>query len=129
VLEHLPNLEEHIAICKRLLKQDGTLVVAVPNYKSYDAKYYKEFWAAFDAPRHLWHFSQTAISRLFTNEGMNVVKTLPMVFDSFYVSLLSEKCKSKTMNPIRAFLIGLMSNLKGKISGEYSSLIYIIKNS
>ena len=64
VLEHLPNLEEHISIFKNLLKPNGTLIIAVPNYKSYDANHYKEFWAAYDVPRHLWHFSQNSISKL-----------------------------------------------------------------
>lgn len=128
VLEHLPNLEDHISIFKRLLKPNGTLIIAVPNFKSYDANYYKNYWAAFDAPRHLWHFSKTSISKLVSNEHMEVVKTLPMKFDAYYVSLLSEKYKSGFMNPLKAFLIGLYSNLKAKQSREYSSLIYVIKN-
>jgi 2-polyprenyl-3-methyl-5-hydroxy-6-metoxy-1,4-benzoquinol methylase len=129
VLEHLPNLDEQVLLFKRVIKPGGTLVIAVPNYKSYDAAYYKNFWAAYDVPRHLWHFSQTAIKRLFAKENLKVVKTLPMVFDAFYVSLLSEKYKNKRMNPFHAFFIGLRSNLKAKRSGEYSSLIYVIKNS
>lgn len=128
VLEHLPNLEEDILIFKKLLKPCGSLIIAVPNYKSYDATYYKNFWAAYDVPRHLWHFSQTSINRLFQKIDMNVIKTLPMIFDAFYVSLLSEKYKNKSMNPVKAFFVGLKSNVKGKRSGEYSSLIYIIKN-
>lgn len=128
VLEHLPNLEEHVSIFKRLLKPNGTLIIAVPNYNSFDAKHYKQFWAAYDVPRHLWHFSRESVSKLFKTQNMEVVKNKPMLFDSYYVSLLSEKYKSKSMNPFRAFLIGLRSNIKAKRSGEYSSLIYIIKN-
>ncbi|WP_434037761.1 class I SAM-dependent methyltransferase [Formosa sp. 4Alg 33] len=128
VLEHLPNLDSHIENYKRLLKSNGVLVIAVPNYKSYDAQYYKTFWAAFDVPRHLWHFSQTGISKILGKQEFKVVKTLPMVFDAFYVCLLSEKYKSGKMNFFKAFQIGLRSNLKAKQSGEYSSLIYIAKN-
>lgn len=128
VLEHLPNLNEHISIFKKLLKPNGTLIIAVPNYKSYDANYYKNFWAAFDVPRHFWHFSQTSISKLISRENLKVVKTLPMKFDSYYVCLLSEKYKSGKMNVFNAFKTGLRSNLKAKQTGEYSSLIYIIKN-
>lgn len=128
VLEHLPKLEEHITIIKKLLKPNGTLIVAVPNYKSFDAKYYKKYWAAFDVPRHLWHFSQTAIKNLFTKVSMQIEKTQPMLFDAFYVSLLSEKYKHNKTNLFRAFFIGLRSNFKAIRSGEYSSLIYIIKN-
>ena len=128
VLEHLPNLDEHISILISLLNENGTLIIAVPNYKSYDAKYYKNFWAAFDVPRHLWHFSQESISKLFSKENMKVVETHPMKFDSYYVSLLSEKYKSGWMNIFNAFRIGFASNLKAKRSGENSSLIYVIKN-
>ena len=128
VLEHVPNLEAYISKLKSLLKADGVLIVAVPNYKSYDALYYKQFWAAFDVPRHLWHFSKTTIQKLFLKEQMNVVKILPMKFDSFYVSLLSEKYKTSKSNFLKAFYIGFKSNLNALASKEYSSLIYIVKN-
>jgi predicted SAM-dependent methyltransferase len=129
VLEHLPKLQSHIEIFESLLKPNGRLVMAVPNYKSYDATHYKNFWAAFDVPRHLWHFSQTSISRVVKIKNMEVVKTAPMIFDAYYVSLLSEKYKNGTMNPFKAFWIGSMSNWKAKRSTEYSSMIYIIKKS
>ena len=128
VLEHLPNLQAQIEAFRSLLKEDGTLIIAVPNHQSYDANYYKSFWAAYDVPRHLWHFNQSSISKLFASEHMKVIKTLPMKFDAYYVSLLSEKYKSGFMNPLKAFWIGLKSNMRAKRSSEYSPLIYIIKN-
>tara|TARA_R110001583_G_scaffold35585_1_gene118201 strand:+ start:51097 stop:51957 length:861 start_codon:yes stop_codon:yes gene_type:complete len=128
VLEHIPNLNEYISKLKLLLKPNGVLVVAVPNYKCYDAKYYKEYWAAYDVPRHLWHFSKKSMHLLFSKEKMVVAKIYPMIFDSFYVSLLSEKNKRGTTNLIVAFCIGLVSNLKAFATKEYSSLIYVIKN-
>lgn len=127
VLEHIPNLDNQITKLKELLKPDGVLIIAVPNYKSFDAGYYKEHWAAFDVPRHLWHFSQTSISKLFTQHNFAIEKTYPMVFDAFYVSLLSEKYKNGKQRFIPAFCVGLWSNLKALRSGEYSSLIYVIK--
>ena len=127
VLEHLPNLDEQIKILDKLLKPEGTLILAVPNFKSYDATHYKEFWAAYDVPRHFWHFSQDTISKLFSEVGMCVVQTKPMIFDSYYVSLLSEKYKSGKMKMLSAFFTGFISNRKAKRSGEYSSLIYILK--
>jgi len=127
VLEHVENLKEYIVTLEKLLKEKGTLVIAVPNFKSYDAQFYKEYWAAFDVPRHLWHFSQTAIQKLFAEVGLTLVKTLPMKFDSFYVSLLSEKYKKGYTNIFNAFWVGLRSNLKAKRSSEYSSLIYVLK--
>lgn len=129
VLEHLPNLETEIQNLNRLLKPEGRLVIAVPNFKSYDAKHYNAFWAAYDVPRHLWHFSQTSISKLFSKHNLEIEKTLPMTFDAFYVSLLSEQYKSGSKNPLTAFWVGLQSNLKAKRTGEYSSLIYVLKKS
>ena len=128
VLEHVPNLDEYIFELKRLIKPTGTILIAVPNFKSFDANYYGRFWAAFDAPRHIWHFSKIAIDKLFAEKGMKLVEVLPMKFDSFYVSLLSEKYKTGKMNFIRAFFVGLKSNLNGKQTKEFSSHIYIIKN-
>ncbi|WBX73693.1 class I SAM-dependent methyltransferase [Tenacibaculum pacificus] len=128
VLEHIPNLIEYINQLKKLLKPNGVLIIAVPNYKSYDAKKYKEFWAAYDVPRHLWHFSKISICKLFADIDMKVIKILPMKFDAFYVSLLSEKYKNNTSKPISAFFTGLTSNIKANKNGEYSSLIFLIKN-
>jgi 2-polyprenyl-3-methyl-5-hydroxy-6-metoxy-1,4-benzoquinol methylase len=128
VLEHVPNLDNQIKELKRLLKPNGSLIVAVPNFKSFDAKYYGAFWAAYDVPIHFWHFSKKAIKALFEKEEMELEKVVPMKFDSFYVSLLSEKYKFGKMNFIKAFFIGLQSNLKAKRNFEYSSHIYVLKN-
>ena len=128
VLEHVPNLEIQIRELKRLVKPNGTIIIAVPNYKSYDANYYGKFWAAFDVPIHFWHFSKTAIQLIFEKENIKLEKVLPMKFDSFYVSLLSEKYKNSKMNYVKAIWIGLMSNWKAKRSSEYSSHIYVLKN-
>ncbi|WP_046755290.1 class I SAM-dependent methyltransferase [Kordia jejudonensis] len=128
VLEHVPNLEEYIASLQRIVKPNGTIFIAVPNFKSHDANHYKESWAAFDVPRHLWHFSQKSIKVLFEKKQMKVVKILPMKFDAYYVSLLSEKHKTGKMNLIKGFYRGFVSNFKAINSSEYSSLIYIIKN-
>ena len=127
VLEHVPNLEEYILLLKQHLKKDGTLIIAVPNYKSYDADHYGKFWAAYDVPRHLWHFSQKTIHLLFSTIHMEVKKTLPMKFDSFYVSLLSEKYQNGKSKPVTAFFVGLKSNYKAISTNEYSSLIYLLK--
>lgn len=128
VLEHLPNLEDHMAIFKKLIKPNGRLIIAVPNYKSYDAKYYNQFWAAYDVPRHLWHFDKISISSLVFKQSMVVEKVKPMWFDAFYVSMLSEKYKSGKMKTLKAFCIGLFSNIKAMSTKETSSLIYVIKN-
>ena len=127
VLEHVPDLENQIKELKRLIKPFGTIIIAVPNFKSFDAHYYGNFWAAYDVPIHLWHFSKTSIKKLFAKEKLELVKVLPMKFDSFYVSLLSEKYKTGKFNFIKAFYIGLKSNWKGNQNSEYSSHIYVLK--
>lgn len=128
VLEHVPDLTEQINELKRLVKKGGYIIVAVPNYRSYDAYYYNSFWAGYDVPRHLWHFSKEAIKALFEKNEIHLEKIKPLVFDSFYVSLLSEKYKNGNMNFIKAFYIGFVSNLKGTVSKEYSSHIYVLKS-
>ena len=128
VLEHVPNLDDYIKELKRILKPSGTIIIAVPNFKSFDANFYGRHWAAYDVPRHIWHFSKTTIDKLFAENQMKLVEVLPMKFDSFYVSLLSEKYKTGSMNFVRAFFVGLKSNLSGKKTKEYSSHIYVINN-
>jgi len=129
VLEHVSDLAKRIEQIKKLLKPDGILIVAVPNPESFDARYYKKYWAAFDLPRHLYHFKKSDISKLFKKVEMEIVKVIPMLFDSFYVSLLSEKYKTGSSKYFRAFIIGLWSNLGAFIrTKNYSSLIYIIKH-
>ena len=127
VLEHVPDVEKQITELRRILKPDGIIIIAVPNFKSYDAAYYGKYWAAYDVPRHLWHFSKTAIKKLFVAQGVELIKIIPMYFDSFYVSLLSEKYKSGKMNFVKGFLIGLRSNIKARRNFEYSSHIYVLK--
>ncbi len=127
VLEHLPNLNGQIENLNNLLEPNGVLFIAVPNFKSFDAAYYGKYWAAYDVPRHLWHFSKKAISKIIENYGLKVIKVKPMLFDAFYVSLLSEKYKGNKLYWFNAFFIGLWSNISAFFSKEYSSHIYIIK--
>ena len=128
VLEHVPNLEETIRDVEALLKPNGILIIAVPNFYSFDAAYYKNFWAAFDVPRHLWHFSKASMNKLFSDK-LSLLKISPMVFDSFYVSILSEKNKSGKLNLLKAFFVGLRSNIYALSTKEYSSLIYCYQKS
>lgn len=128
VLEHVHQLHVYVEQLKNLLTHDGRLFIAVPNYTSYDAAHYHAHWAAYDVPRHLYHFSPQSMKILMQQHGLQVIETKPMWFDSFYVSLLSEKYKNGKGNFIKAFLIGLVSNMKALFDGERcSSVIYIIK--
>jgi SAM-dependent methyltransferase len=128
VLEHVHNINERLQLIARLLKSGGILVVAVPECNSWDAINYKEFWAAYDLPRHLYHFTQVTLKRLVSKHGLEVVKILPLKLDAFYISLLSEKYLSGKQNYPKAFFNGIRSNIyAGKNENSYSSLIYICK--
>lgn len=124
VLEHVYHLQRDFKLLVDLLEKSGVLIIAVPNMSSYDAKHYAEFWAAYDVPRHLYHFRKKDIDFLARQFGMKVAEVLPMKFDSYYVSMLSEKYKGGSI--FKAMWIGFLSNFKSK-SGGYSSQIYILK--
>ena len=124
VLEHVFHLKRDLSEFVRVLNDDGVFIVAVPNMSSWDAKHYGAFWAAYDVPRHLYHFQESTIKNLFSQFNLDCVEVLPMKFDSFYVSMLSEKYKSG--NIFSGIINGLKSNLKAKNNG-YSSQIYIFK--
>lgn len=127
VLEHVTDMEETLSFFKRRLTKNGILIIAVPNHVSFDAKHYKEHWAAFDVPRHLHHFEKKTIKQLVEASGFQLRETLPMKFDSYYVSLLSEKYKQGKTNMLKAFLIGLRSNLSASHE-TYSSSIYVFSH-
>ena len=128
VLEHVHDLHGYIKQIKQLLKPGGCLFIAVPNYTSYDAGYYRQFWAAYDVPRHLYHFSPVAMSRLLQRYQLRITGCRPMWFDSFYVSMLSWSYKTGSNNILRAAWIGLLSNLRTVFNRQRcSSLIYIVK--
>lgn len=127
VLEHVADLKTEIFHLQRLLKRNGTLIIAVPNYKSYDATFYKDKWAAYDVPRHLNHFSQTSIKNIFDKTELQLIDIKPLKWDSFYISMLSEQYLKHKNSFARGILTGWKSNRKAKKTGEYSSLIYIFK--
>jgi 2-polyprenyl-3-methyl-5-hydroxy-6-metoxy-1,4-benzoquinol methylase len=126
VLEHVHRLDDYVVQLKALLSPGGKLFVAVPNYTSADAGKYKDYWAAYDVPRHLYHFSPKSMRKLMERHGLKVIETKPMWLDSFYVSMLSEKYKKG--NLINAVWNGLLSNLSAFFKKEKcSSLIYVIE--
>ena len=128
VMEHIYDLDNQMDLICSLLKPNGVLIIAVPNYKSFDAKYYKQYWAALDVPRHLYHFNKISIKKFFKKRSLNVVKTKPMWFDAFYISLISEKYKGNKLGLLKFPFIGMLSNFYA-LFGEKncSSQIYILK--
>ncbi|MGJ7029857.1 class I SAM-dependent methyltransferase [Niabella hirudinis] len=129
VLEHVHELHAYMEQLKRMLKPDGVLLIAVPNYTSRDAAIYEQYWAAYDVPRHLYHFSPEAMKTLTGQHGLRIIKLLPMWFDSFYVSLLSSRYKYGNTRYIGAGLHGLSSNINAVgNTKECSSVIYVISS-
>jgi 2-polyprenyl-3-methyl-5-hydroxy-6-metoxy-1,4-benzoquinol methylase len=127
VLEHLPNLDMQVEAISKTLKKDGWIILAVPNYKSLDATYYKDNWAAYDVPRHLWHFSKDSINTIFKDRGYSLRSVKPLLLDAFYISWLSETYKRNPLAPLAGALLGMASNSYGLFSGEYSSHVYILQ--
>lgn len=127
VLEHLPNLEQTLNQLKSLLAPGGVLIIAVPNFEAYEASVFKEHWAAYDVPRHLYHFNRKSLGFMANKHGLKIARTYPMKLDSFYISLLSNKNKSKANKYINSFITGLLSNIYAIKSNNYSSLIYQIE--
>lgn len=127
VLEHIPDLFEKIDLLKTALSPGGKMLIAVPNYESYDSRYYKSHWAALDVPRHLWHFNKKSMQKIFGNFGMIIENVYPMYFDAFYVSMLSEKYKGSSFGFLKGMTRGLISNVKAMQTGQFSSLIYEIR--
>lgn len=129
VLEHVYKLDDTLSALKNLLTNSGTIFIAVPNWQSYDSTFYKNHWAAFDVPRHLWHFSQKNMTRLLEQNGFKVLDVIPMKLDAYYVSQLSEKYQNNgrlTLSRLlRAMRVAFSSNLKAKTDRNYSSLIYV----
>jgi SAM-dependent methyltransferase len=125
VLEHIHQLSHSIQRINKHQKEGGYVVIALPNHLSWDAKHYKQYWAAYDVPRHLYHFNKKSVIHLLESNGYKHISTKPMWFDSIYVSMLSEKYKGG--GTIFGILKGLWSNFSGLFSKEYSSHIYIFK--
>lgn len=128
VLEHVSNLENTLKNIHRVLKNNGVLLLALPNLNSYDASYYKAFWAGYDVPIHLWHFSKETISMLLNSYGFSLIKTKPLIYDSFYISIISEEYKHKKKRLLKSFIIGLISNIYGIFTKKgHSGNIYVFQ--
>ena len=127
VLEHVDNLKWQVAQLQRLIKKDGRIVIAVPNYKSYDAEYYHEKWAAYDVPRHLNHFNKETLAKMFKTNGLNLVKTDKLRWDAYYISYMSEQYRCHNFPLIRGIYRGWLSNCKARRSKEWSSRVYVFE--
>lgn len=128
VLEHIHELNTTLSTLKEKLTKNGNLIIALPNYHSYDSIKYKQHWAGYDVPRHLYHFNQETIKKLLKRNGLKIINTVPMKLDAYYVSILSEQNLKSKMAPLKGVITGYKSNQwASKNSNNYSSLVYITK--
>ncbi len=126
VLEHVTEPFSTLKELRNRLEEGGHIVIAVPNHASFDAKHYGKYWAGYDVPRHLSHFTQKSMRALAERSKLKVKSIEPMPFDAYYVSLLSEKYAHEKSRLLQALTVGRKSNATAKLTGEYSSLIYIL---
>jgi SAM-dependent methyltransferase len=128
VMEHIHDIKSRIKVFSRILRNNGLLVIAIPENKSFDAAYYKTDWAGWDLPRHLFHFDEITLKRLVGSDEFTLLKRHPLIFDSYYISLLSERFRKSRLGILRAIAIGFISNLLGLIGKyPYSSQIYVFR--
>ncbi|MBW7844971.1 MAG: class I SAM-dependent methyltransferase [Bacteroidia bacterium] len=128
VLEHVHNLSNRMKQLKKILHADGTMFIAVPNSDSWDAKHYKEFWDAYDVPRHLYHFNTKSFNLLMNKYGFKVVAIKSMPFDAPYISMRSELNKGNSMEFLRGAVSGFQSSISAFKNNEHSSLMFIVKH-
>jgi 2-polyprenyl-3-methyl-5-hydroxy-6-metoxy-1,4-benzoquinol methylase len=131
VLEHIEDLNNTLQQLKEKLSENGTLLIAVPNHAAWDGTHYGQYWAGYDVPRHLWHFTQQTMKALLTKNSLKLADIVPMKLDAYYISLLSEKYKANGKAGVPGMIIaalkGLRSNLNARKNKNYSSLIYIVR--
>ncbi len=128
VMEHVHLLEERMKLLKRILKKDGTMFLAVPISNSFDARHYKAFWDGYDVPRHLYHFTAHSMRLLMEKNGFTVIKQKSMPFDAPYIAMRSEYHQKNSLGFIKGGIKGVFSNIKAWFTGNYSSILFVIKH-
>lgn len=128
VIEHVHKIEERMLLLKKILKQDGTMFIAVPNQDAWDAKYYKNCWDGYDVPRHILHFNRNSFSHLMERYGFKIVAEKPLWFDAPYISMRSEIHKGNNLSMLRGGIVGIISNVSAIFTRNYSSIMFIVKH-
>ena len=127
ILFDISNYKSFLHSLKSLTSKNAKVLIALPNYLSFDAMYYGSGWAAFDVPRHRFHFSPNGLKSVMANFGFKLVNTHPLYLDAFYISMISEKYKNNKLYFLFGILIGLISNVMGLFNSNYSSSAFIFK--
>lgn len=128
VMEHLHDPKSYLSWIQKALKQDGILLIALPNCDSYDARHFRKYWAAYDVPRHLWHFTPKTFKQYITQFGFELTGINRLPFDAYYNSLMSAKYRGDKVSLLSGFIIGFLSNLRSLFNPEQtSSVIYVLR--
>jgi SAM-dependent methyltransferase len=128
VAEHLNDLSGYFREIGRLIRPGGSLIVALPNSNSFDSGHYGRFWAAWDVPRHLWHFDPETFSMFSEKMGFDVTSVSVLPLDVFYISILSEKNKRSIAGAMTGIIKGMYFSflaIFNKMKG--SSMVYVLK--
>ena len=127
-LEHVNSYKKTLALLQKLLKPGGVLIIACPNHLSYDSLHYGKYWAGYDVPRHLWHFSKKGLISVLSRTNFSLIKTKPVYLDAYYVSMLSEKYKQSKLWFFKGVFFGILSNTHSFVSKNPSSSVFVFKN-
>ena len=128
VFEHCYNPNGLLNRFYRLLRPGGILLIACPNICSTDAMHYGANWAAYNVPRHLWHFNPTSLSNLLNKHGFTLMHRQKLSYDCFYISVLSEKNKNSKMPFLRGMWFGMRCWFISLARlDKSSSLVYVFR--
>lgn len=128
VMEHFHEPFKYMSEISRLLKTEGTCFIALPNSNSFDSCHYGKNWAAYDVPRHLWHFDNSTFSRFADMSKLSIIKQVPLPFDVFYISILSEKYKGSRLPFMSGIFKGVIFSILSFFNrSRSSSVVYVLK--
>lgn len=87
VLEHINDIDAVLDKIKTLLYPAGKVLIAVPNFKSFQARIGRSNWYGLDPPRHLHHFSPQSIEKILKRHNLRIER---FFFNSFYLDYVGE---------------------------------------